>query len=93
MAIYTSGTPSPICLNFGIAAENVGGVCNLRYDDTNPAREDVEYVESIKSDVRWLGFEWGDREFLRLSVLPTALRVRRAAHQGRQGLRLQPESG
>ena len=57
------GHAKSICLNFGIAAENVGGVCNLRYDDTNPAREDVEYVESIKSDVRWLGFEWGDREF------------------------------
>ena len=57
------GHAKSICLNFGIAAENVGGVCNLRYDDTNPAREDAEYVESIKSDVRWLGFEWGDREF------------------------------
>src|SRR4030095_5480238 len=51
-----------ICLNFGLAAE-FGGLCNLRFDDTNPSKEDVEYVESIKEDVRWLGFHWGDREF------------------------------
>src|SRR5207245_4696024 len=51
-----------ICLNFGLAAE-FGGLCNLRFDDTNPSKEDVEYVESIKSDVRWLGFDWGDREY------------------------------
>ena len=56
------GHAKSICLNFGVAAEN-GGVCNLRYDDTNPTKEDVEYVDSIKEDVRWLGFDWGDREF------------------------------
>ena len=56
------GHAKSICLNFGVAAENEG-VCNLRYDDTNPAKEDVEYVDSIKEDVRWLGFDWGDREF------------------------------
>ena len=56
------GHAKSICLNFGVAAEN-NGVCNLRYDDTNPAKEDVEYVDSIKEDVRWLGFDWGDREF------------------------------
>ena len=56
------GHAKSICLNFGVAAENKG-VCNLRFDDTNPAKEDVEYVESIKEDVRWLGFDWGDREF------------------------------
>jgi glutaminyl-tRNA synthetase len=56
------GHAKSICLNFGIAAE-FGGVCNLRFDDTNPSKEDVEYVESIKSDVRWLGFDWGDRLF------------------------------
>ncbi|MBW2059531.1 MAG: glutamine--tRNA ligase/YqeY domain fusion protein [Deltaproteobacteria bacterium] len=56
------GHAKSICLNFGIAAEN-GGVCNLRFDDTNPSKEDVEYVESIKADVRWLGFDWGDRLF------------------------------
>ncbi|MEQ9070317.1 MAG: glutamate--tRNA ligase family protein, partial [Gimesia chilikensis] len=52
-----------ICLNFGIANENPGGKCNLRFDDTNPEKEDVEYVDSIKEDVRWLGFDWDDREF------------------------------
>ena len=56
------GHAKSICLNFGLAAE-FGGRCNLRFDDTNPSKEDVEYVESIKEDVRWLGFEWGDREF------------------------------
>ena len=56
------GHAKSICLNFGVAAE-VGGRCNLRYDDTNPAREDVEYVESIQEDVRWLGFDWADRTF------------------------------
>src|SRR5262245_44561010 len=56
------GHAKSICLNFGIAAE-FGGLCNLRFDDTNPAKEDVEYVESIKADVRWLGFDWGDRLF------------------------------
>ncbi|HSN00884.1 MAG TPA: glutamine--tRNA ligase/YqeY domain fusion protein [Rudaea sp.] len=51
------GHAKSICLNFGIAGE-FGGTCNLRFDDTNPAKEDVEYVESIKADVRWLGFDW-----------------------------------
>src|SRR4029453_1339377 len=51
------GHAKSICLNFGIAAE-YNGICNLRFDDTNPAKEDVEYVDAIKDDVRWLGFEW-----------------------------------
>jgi glutaminyl-tRNA synthetase len=54
------GHAKSICLNFGIAAEN-NGICNLRFDDTNPGKEDVEYVESIKSDIKWLGFDWNDR--------------------------------
>lgn len=53
------GHAKSICLNFGVAAEYPGGVCHLRFDDTNPAREDVEYVQSIQEDVRWLGFDWG----------------------------------
>ncbi|HMM56966.1 MAG: glutamine--tRNA ligase/YqeY domain fusion protein [Xanthomonadales bacterium PRO7] len=53
------GHAKSICLNFGIARE-FGGSCNLRFDDTNPAKEDVEYVESIKADVRWLGFDWSE---------------------------------
>jgi glutaminyl-tRNA synthetase len=56
------GHAKSICLNFGIAAEN-GGVCHLRFDDTNPLKEDVEYVDSIQEDVRWLGFDWGDNLF------------------------------
>ncbi len=51
------GHAKSICLNFGMAGEN-GGQCNLRFDDTNPTKEDIEYVEAIKADVRWLGFEW-----------------------------------
>jgi len=51
------GHAKSICLNFGIARK-FGGLCNLRFDDTNPVKEDVEYVDSIKEDVRWLGFEW-----------------------------------
>jgi glutaminyl-tRNA synthetase len=56
------GHAKSICLNFGIA-EEFGGLCNLRFDDTNPTREEGEYVEAIKEDVRWLGFDWGDRLF------------------------------
>ncbi|MCX6545315.1 MAG: glutamine--tRNA ligase/YqeY domain fusion protein [Acidobacteria bacterium] len=56
------GHAKSICLNFGVAQE-FGGACNLRFDDTNPAKEDVEYVDAIKQDVRWLGFDWEDREY------------------------------
>jgi glutaminyl-tRNA synthetase len=55
------GHAKSICLNFGIAAENPGGLCNLRFDDTNPVKEEDEYVESIKEDVKWLGWDWADR--------------------------------
>jgi glutaminyl-tRNA synthetase len=54
------GHAKSICLNFGLAQE-FGGLCNLRFDDTNPTKEEVEYVESIQNDVRWLGFDWADR--------------------------------
>jgi glutaminyl-tRNA synthetase len=54
------GHAKSICLNFGVAAD-FGGGCNLRFDDTNPTKEEVEYVESIQEDVRWLGFDWDDR--------------------------------
>jgi len=56
------GHAKSICLNFGLA-QQYNGLCNLRFDDTNPVKEDVEYVDSIREDVRWLGFDWGDREF------------------------------
>jgi glutaminyl-tRNA synthetase len=56
------GHAKSICLNFGLAAE-YNGRCNLRYDDTDPSKESIEYVASIKEDVRWLGFDWQDREY------------------------------
>ena len=56
------GHAKSICLNFGLAAEN-DGVCHLRFDDTNPTKEEVEYVEAFKTDVRWLGFDWRDKLF------------------------------
>ena len=55
------GHAKSICLNFGLA-EQYSGLCNLRYDDTDPSKEEIEYVDSIKEDVRWLGYDWGDRE-------------------------------
>ena len=57
------GHAKAVCLNFGIVAENEGGLCNLRFDDTNPIKEEEEYIESIKQDVRWLGFDWAARLF------------------------------
>lgn len=56
------GHAKSICLNFGLA-EKYKGKCNLRYDDTNPVKEDIEYVDSIKEDIHWLGFDWEDREY------------------------------
>ena len=54
------GHAKAICIDFGMA-ERFGGVCNLRMDDTNPSKEDVEYVDAIKEDIKWLGFDWEDR--------------------------------
>ena len=70
-SVYTRFPPEPngylhighaksICLNF-TTAQKYGGKCNLRYDDTNPVKEDVEYVDAIESDVKWLGFSWDKR--------------------------------
>ncbi len=56
------GHAKAICLDFGVAAEN-GGVCHLRFDDTNPAKEERRYAEAIKDDIRWLGFDWGEHEY------------------------------
>ncbi|PLX01166.1 MAG: glutamine--tRNA ligase [Marinilabiliales bacterium] len=56
------GHAKAICLDFGLA-EKYKGKCNLRFDDTNPVKEDVEYIDSIKEDIQWLGFSWGDREY------------------------------
>ena len=62
------GHAKSICLNFGLA-KAFSGVCNLRFDDTNPSKEEVEYVDSIKGDLMWLGFDWGEREFLPRTIL------------------------
>ena len=56
------GHAKAICIDFGVA-EDFGGLCNLRFDDTNPTKESIEYVESQQKDIRWLGFDWEDREF------------------------------
>ena len=56
------GHAKAMCLDFGVASEH-DGTCHLRFDDTNPAAEEVEFVDSIKADVRWLGFEWGEHEY------------------------------
>ena len=56
------GHAKALCIDFGIA-EDYGGLTNLRYDDTNPVKEDVEYVDAIKEDIHWLGYDWGDREY------------------------------
>ncbi len=56
------GHTKALCINFGVA-DDFGGICNLRFDDTNPTKESIEYVEAQKEDIRWLGFDWEDREF------------------------------
>lgn len=63
------GHAKAICMDFGIA-EKFGGTCNLRFDDTNPVKEDVEYVDAIKEDIHWLGFDWGDREYYASDYFP-----------------------
>jgi glutaminyl-tRNA synthetase len=57
------GHAASICLNFGIAKENESAKCNLRFDDTNPSKENTEFVEAIKKDIQWLGFDWDEREY------------------------------
>ena len=63
------GHAKAISVNFGIA-EEYRGICNLRFDDTNPVKEEVEYVESIEEDVRWLGYDWGDRLYFASDYFP-----------------------
>ena len=79
------GHAKSICLNFGIA-EEFGGKCHLRFDDTNPAKEEQEYIDAIERDVRWLGFDWGKQPVPRLRLFRPAVRMGRGADQGRQGL-------
>ncbi len=63
------GHAKAICMDFGVA-ERFGGTCNLRFDDTNPVKEDVEYVDSIREDIHWLGFDWADREYYASDYFP-----------------------
>lgn len=63
------GHAKAICMDFGIA-QKFGGTCNLRFDDTNPVKEDVEYVDAIREDIHWLGFDWGDREYYASDYFP-----------------------
>lgn len=63
------GHAKAICMDFG-AAEMFGGTCNLRFDDTNPTKEDTEYVDAIKEDIKWLGFDWKDREYYASDYFP-----------------------
>ena len=86
------GHAKSICLNFGIAQE-FGGRCHLRFDDTNPTKEEQEYIDSIQRDVRWLGFDWGEHLLLRLGLFRAALRLGRAADPRRQGLCRRPAAG
>ena len=86
------GHAKSICLNFGVAQE-FGGRCNLRFDDTNPTKEEQEYIDAIERDVRWLGFDWGKHLYHASRLLRAALRLGRAPDHGRQGLRRRPEPG
>ena len=63
------GHAKAICMDFGVA-EKFGGTCNLRFDDTNPTKEDTEYVDAIRDDIHWLGFDWGDREYYASDYFP-----------------------
>lgn len=78
------GHAKSICINFGLA-KKYGGKCNLRFDDTNPVKEDVEYVDSIKRDIRWLGFDWALERYAS-DYFDQALRLGRRPDQERIGL-------
>ena len=79
------GHAKSLSLNFGLAAE-FGGKCNLRFDDTNPFTEDIKYVEAIKHDIKWLGFQW-DNEFYASDYFEKLYEIAEQLVKGRQGLR------
>ena len=68
-AYMTIGNAKAICINFGIA-EEFGGRCHLRFDDTNPTREDQEFVDAIREDIHWLGFDWKEHEYFASDYFP-----------------------
>ncbi len=84
------GHAKSICLNFGLA-KLYGGKCNLRFDDTNPSKEDVEYVESIKKDVKWLGFDWEDRLYFASSYFDKFYEIAVKLIKRRKGLCMRPQ--
>ena len=84
------GHAKSICLNFGVAAE-FGGTCNLRFDDTNPTKEDVEYVDSIQEDVRWLGFDWHEQPLYASDYFEQLYEYARAPDREGPGVRRQPD--
>ena len=86
------GHAKAICLNFGIARD-FSGTCNLRFDDTNPVTEDVEYVESIMADVRWLGFDWDDRLYFASDYFEQLYNYAETLIQQRPRVRRQPLGG
>ena len=86
------GHAKSICLNFGVAQE-FGGRCHLRFDDTNPTKEEQEYIDAIERDVRWLGFDWGAAPLSRVRLFRAALRMGRAPDPRRQGLCRRPVAG
>ena len=86
------GHAKSICLNFGVA-EEFGGVCALRFDDTNPAKEEQEYIDAIERDVRWLGFDWGDRLRHASDYFEQLYEWAEHLIQRRQGLRRRPVAG
>ena len=79
------GHAKSICLNFGLARD-FGGRCHLRFDDTNPVKEEVEYIESIKESVRWLGFDWGEHLYYASDYFDRLYRMGRAPDPAGQGL-------
>ena len=79
-----------ICLNS--ARREFGGRCHLRFDDTNPAKEEQEYIDAIEADVRWLGFDWGKNCFMPRTI-SSGCRMGRSIDQGRQGLCRRPDAG
>ena len=86
------GHAKSICLNFGIA-EEFGGHCNLRYDDTNPTKEDQEYIDAIERDVRWLGFDWGQHLYHASDYFEQLYAWAEDLDSRRQGLCRRPEPG
>ena len=83
------GHAKSICLNFGVALE-YHGTCNLRFDDTNPLKEDVEYVDSIQEDVHWLGFDWENRIFYASDYFERLYEFGETLIRDRKSLRLRP---